>query len=74
MKYGKHVQPPKRDDNWQKKSIFFELPYWSSLMLCHNHDVMHIEKNVIDNIPGTLLDVKGKTKDHIKARHDLKEL
>ena len=74
MKFGKHVQSPKRDDNWRKKSIFFELPYWSSLMLRHNLDVMHIEKNVFDNILGTLLHIEGKTKDHIKARHDLKEL
>ena len=32
---------------------------------------MHIEKNVMDNIIDTLLDMKGKTKDNIKARKDL---
>ncbi|XP_076930723.1 uncharacterized protein LOC143595638 [Bidens hawaiensis] len=31
--------------NWNKRSIFFELEYWSSLQLKHNLDVMHIEKN-----------------------------
>nr|GEY97471.1 putative reverse transcriptase, RNA-dependent DNA polymerase [Tanacetum cinerariifolium] len=31
---------------WKKKRIFFELPYWKSLLLPHNLDVMHIEKNV----------------------------
>ena len=41
----------KRDEdkkwhNWRKKSIFFELPYWSSLLISHNLDVMHIEKNI----------------------------
>jgi len=32
---------------------------------------MHIEKNVFENIFNTVMDVKGKTKDHIKARLDV---
>ena len=28
---------------------------------------MHIEKNVFENIFNTVMDVKGKTKDNIKA-------
>jgi hypothetical protein len=35
---------------------------------------MHIEKNVIDNILGTILDIKGKTKDNLQARKDLCEM
>ena len=35
---------------------------------------MHIEKNVFDNIFYTVIDVKGKTKDNIKARMDFKEV
>ena len=35
---------------------------------------MHIEKNVCDNIVGTLMDIEGKTKDTLKARMDLKDL
>jgi len=31
---------------------------------------MHIEKNVFENIFNTIMDVKGKTKDNIKARLD----
>ncbi|XP_060215394.1 uncharacterized protein LOC132642147 [Lycium barbarum] len=42
--------------------------------LRHNLDVMHIEKNIFDNIIGTLLDISGKTKDHENARYDLKEM
>ena len=42
--------------------------------MCHNLDVMHIEKNVIDNIIGTLLNLDGKTKDNLKARQDLKDM
>jgi hypothetical protein len=32
---------------------------------------MHIEKNVFENIFNTIMDVKGKKKDNIKARLDL---
>ena len=35
---------------------------------------MHIEKNVCDSVIGTLLNVKGKTKDGVKARQDLAEM
>jgi len=54
--------------NWVKRSIFWELSYWKTNLLCHNLDVMHIEKNVFENIFNTIMDVKGKTKDNIKAR------
>jgi len=32
---------------------------------------MHVEKNVCDSVIGTLLNVKGKTKDEVKARQDI---
>jgi len=35
---------------------------------------MHIEKNVFDNIFNTVLGVKGKTKDNLNARKDIKNL
>jgi hypothetical protein len=57
--------------NWVKRSIFWELPYWKTNILHHNLDVMHIEKNVFENIFNTIMDVKGKTEDNIKARLDL---
>ncbi|XP_074356311.1 uncharacterized protein LOC141696014 [Apium graveolens] len=60
--------------NWCKRSILFDLPYWSKLLLRHNLEVMHIEKNVCDNIIGTLLDIEGKSKDNLKARKDLEDL
>lgn len=64
------VEPVK----WKKRSIFFTLPYWKDNLLRHNLDVMHIEKNVLDNIIGTLLGMKGKTKDNYEARLDLEEM
>jgi hypothetical protein len=35
---------------------------------------MYIEKNVMNNILGTILDIKGKTKDNLQARQDLQEM
>ena len=52
----------------------FELPYCKTLNLRHNLDVMHIEKNICDNLLGTLLDIKGKNKDTEKARLDLEKM
>ena len=51
-----------------KRVFFFELQYWEKLLVRHNLDVMHIEKNICDNILGTLLGMEGKSKDGEKAR------
>lgn len=59
---------------WTKKSIFWDLPYWRTHLLRHNLDVMHIEKNVFDAVFGTLMDLKGKTKDTVNARKDISEI
>ncbi|KAK1407509.1 hypothetical protein QVD17_39125 [Tagetes erecta] len=59
--------------NWTKRSIFFELEYWSSLLLKHNLDVMHVEKNVCESLLGTLL-MNDKSKDTHKARKDLQNM
>ena len=40
-------------------------------LLCHNLDVMHIEKNVFENIFNMIMEVKGKTKDNIKTKRDI---
>ena len=57
--------------NWVNRSIFWELPYWKTNLLHHNLDVMHIEKNLFENIFNTIMDVKRKTKDNINARLDI---
>ena len=67
-------QPESNNVPWKKKSIFFRLSYWKDNLLRHNLDVMHIEKNVMDNIFGTILDMKGKTKDNLEAHRDLQEM
>ena len=63
-----------KDHNWVKKSIFWELPYWENLLLRHNVDFMHVEKNFFDNLINTVLNVPGKTKDNAKSRMDLPDL
>ena len=44
------------------------------MKLKHNLDVMHIEKNICENLTETILNINGKTKDTLKARLDLKDL
>lgn len=78
-KLGKNPNVRKRkrtaeERNWSKKSIFYELPYWKFLKLPHNIDFMHTEKNWLDSLMGTLLNIVGKTKDTDKARLDLQDM
>nr|GEV61920.1 hypothetical protein [Tanacetum cinerariifolium] len=64
--------PGFRTHNWVKRSIFWELPYWHTLLIRHNLDVMHIEKNVFENLFNTIMGT-AKTKDNVKARKDVKK-
>jgi hypothetical protein len=85
----KHVRPGKQQGNrkrkhsdmdkdevvvWSRMVSLWKLPYWKNLKLRHNLDVMHIEKNICENLIGTILNIPGKTKDTVKARLDLKDL
>ncbi|KAL0448967.1 UNVERIFIED_CONTAM: hypothetical protein Slati_1453100 [Sesamum latifolium] len=63
-----------RVENKTKKNIFWDLPYWSTLLIRHNLDVIHIKKNVFDNIFNMIMDIKEKTKDNLNARRDLKSI
>ncbi|GJV84824.1 leucine-rich repeat protein [Tanacetum coccineum] len=56
---------------WNKKSVFFNLPFWAKLKVRHNIDIMHVVKNVTESLTGTLFKIKGKTKDTWKSRQDL---
>ncbi|GJV58912.1 transposon, En/Spm-like protein [Tanacetum coccineum] len=58
----------------KKRSIFFDLPYWEYNLLRHNLDVMHIKKNIFDNLFGTLMNWDGKSKDNENSCKDLKEI
>jgi hypothetical protein len=59
---------------FKKRSIFWNLPYWQDLMVCHAIDAMHVEKNVYEVLVDTLLDIPGTTKDTLKARMDIEEM
>ena len=57
-----------------EEEYFFNLPYWSSLLIRHNLDVMHIEKNICEALLATLLEIARKTKDTKKAQLDLQDM
>ena len=59
---------------YNKKSAWWGLSYWKDLSLPHNLDVMHIEKNICENILWTLLKVEGKTKDTANTRLELHDM
>ncbi|WVZ63949.1 hypothetical protein U9M48_013539 [Paspalum notatum var. saurae] len=56
------------------RSCLFQLPYWETLLVRNNLDVMHIEKNVYGNIFNTFLDVDKRSKDNLNARLDLQKM
>jgi hypothetical protein len=78
---GKHPDKPRprkrrrtvHEPVWHLKVSLYDLPYWSKLKLQYNLDVMHIEKNICENILSTLLNIPNKTKDTISARLDLED-
>ena len=53
-----------------QKTCLWDLPYFTDLLLPHNFDMMHNEKNIGEAIFGTLFGIDGKTKDNPKARVD----
>jgi len=66
--FGKTQRKDHANKNiWKKRSMFFDFPYWTNLHVQHCLDVMHVEKNVCDSLLGTLLNIKGKTKDGLKC-------
>ncbi|RDX98706.1 hypothetical protein CR513_18337, partial [Mucuna pruriens] len=43
--------------NWKKQSIFWRLSYWKTHLLCHNINVIHIERNVFMNVFDTVMNI-----------------
>ena len=56
------------------KKVYFLICHIGSTTLRHNLDVMHIEKNVCDNLLGTLLNLEGKSKDNLKGQKNLQRM
>ena len=59
---------------WAQKSGLWRLPYMQDLLLPHNIDMMHTEKNVAEALWGTIMDIPEKSKDNAKARADQEKL
>jgi hypothetical protein len=59
---------------WKMRSVFWDLPYWPKLDTPNSLDQMHITKNVLEILLGTLMNMPEKTKDGLKARRDLEFL
>jgi hypothetical protein len=59
---------------WTHKSGLTRLPYYDDLFLPHKIDVMHTEKNVVEALWATFMDIPDKSKDNVKARVDLTAL
>jgi hypothetical protein len=72
--WEKHNKTVSKNCGWKKKSIFWDLPYWSTLRIRHMLDVMHIEKNVFENCFNTICNIPNKTKDTAASRQDLAQL
>ncbi|XP_074300381.1 uncharacterized protein LOC141631640 [Silene latifolia] len=62
----------KKREGWWKRSIFWDLPFWKTLLIRHNLDVMHIEKNFFEQLIHTIMDEKNKTSFKPNAQKDLK--
>jgi hypothetical protein len=60
--------------NWTHKCALWELPYMPALILMHNIDVLHQERNMGESIISTCMSFSSKTKDNMKDRKDLAEL
>jgi hypothetical protein len=59
---------------WKARSVFWDLPYCKYLHTPHSLDVMHVTKNVCENLLATIVNMLDMTKDGPKARHDLELL
>jgi hypothetical protein len=76
VRLGKLQKKIKREGGqcWSRRSYLWDLPYWADLKLRHNLDVMHIEKNICDNLLGTFLNIEGKLKDTVNSSLDLEDM
>ncbi|KAL4580605.1 hypothetical protein LXL04_016805 [Taraxacum kok-saghyz] len=70
IEFGKRSKT-NQPNNWRKRSIFWELPYWKTLGVRHCLDVMHIEKNVCDSLISLLLNIPNKSKDGLDVQEDM---
>jgi hypothetical protein len=63
-----------KEHSWTHKCALWELSYAKALILMHNIDIMHHERNVGESILSTYMAFADKTKNNQKARKDLAQL
>jgi hypothetical protein len=68
---GKEFEGYGEEHNWTHKCGLWELPYLKALILMHNIDFMHLERNVAESIVMTCMNFLEKSKDNKQARKDL---
>lgn len=56
------------------RARLFDIPSWKYNAYRHYVDVMHVEKNFTEHLIDTILDIKGKSKDSVRAREDMKKM
>jgi hypothetical protein len=62
------------EHNWTHICALWELPYAHALILMHNIDIMHQERNVAESIVSTCMDITSKIKDNFKAQRDISNI
>jgi hypothetical protein len=62
------------EHNWTHMCALWELLYTQALILMHNINVMHQERNIAESIVSTCIDITGKIKDNFKARRDIADV
>jgi hypothetical protein len=60
--------------NLTHKSCLWKVPYAKALILPHNIDLMHQERNIVESIISMCLDVISFSKDNMNVRKDLAAL
>jgi hypothetical protein len=65
---GEEFEGYGKEHNWTHKYGLWELPYLKDLILIHNIDVMHQERNVAGSIVMTCMNFSGKSKDNKQVR------
>jgi hypothetical protein len=72
---GKGLARVLKKMTYRRSSWFFgELPYQKDLNVHHSNDVIHVKKNVCENLLETLLNTDRKIRDHGHAWADLKKM
>jgi hypothetical protein len=60
-----------KEHHWTYKTFLWEFPYTLALILPHNIDLMHQERNVACSLINMVFDVIDKRRDNLNMRKDI---